>query len=186
MISDERLIRDIANGSPRSFELLMRRYEVPIRYFIYRYVKDFEKAKDLTQDVFLKIWTRAETYRSGEAKVSTWLYTIAKNTVFSDYKRTNKYYTVSIDEEPEDRRPLVLPDLEPLADRRLSVKEAIESMNRVIHQLPDEYREVLILREFYGMSYDEIASTLTINKGTVKSRLNRGREMMKALTLDAL
>jgi RNA polymerase sigma-70 factor (ECF subfamily) len=174
-------------GREPAFRELVRRYERPVFSLIFRMVRDREMAEDLAQDTFIKVLNNIDRYRS-EFKLSSWLFKIANN-VTIDYLRKRQLATVSLDGSPHAQTAAEAQatslDVE---SRGESALEAIESrelgsaIERAIGKLRPEYRSCILLRHVEGRSYEEIAATLDLPLGTVKTYIHRARhELREAL-----
>jgi RNA polymerase sigma-70 factor (ECF subfamily) len=176
LIDDNELIKKYLAGDKFAFEALVERYQQRIYNFSLRIVKNPDDASELTQEIFILIFRKINTFR-GESKFSTWLYSIACN-VCRDFLRRKKF-SLSLSESPfledtvsaQKNRTLTLKDPVDVIER----KEIITKVKEGIAELPLEYRIVVVLHDIQGLSYNEIAETLKISMGTVKSRLSRGR-----------
>ncbi len=179
-LSDQSLISLIKNGDKEAFNILIKRYEKKVLNILYLQLGNIPDLEDLAQEVFIKIFKNIKGFR-GEAKFSTWIYRITMNVAY-DYKRKNKeVYSLDepMKEDEEDTFEKVVPSEE---EDPLSVveKEDIRSkLQKLIRELPKEYQEVLILREYEGLSYEEISKVLKCPVGTVESRLFRARKELK-------
>jgi RNA polymerase sigma-70 factor (ECF subfamily) len=153
---------------------------------LYRLTEDPEEARDLTQETFLQAFRHLASFR-GDADLRTWLYRIAVNQARNRWrwwKRRRRDRTVSLDAPASESMDAPLsaglagdegldPERQALArERELALHAALKSLSR-------PYREVIVLRDIEGLSYEEVASTLDLNVGTVKSRLNRGRTELR-------
>jgi RNA polymerase sigma-70 factor (ECF subfamily) len=174
-------------GREPAFRELVRRYERPVFSLIFRMVRDREMAEDLAQDTFIKVLNNIDRYRP-EFKLSSWLFKIANN-VTIDHLRRRQLATVSLDGSPHaataaEAQATSL-DVE---SRGQSALEAIESrelgsaIEQAIGNLRPEYRSCILLRHVEGRSYEEIAATLDLPLGTVKTYIHRARhELREAL-----
>ncbi len=181
-ITDEQLIKDFQNGNEAAFTKLVNRYKDRIYNFIYRYVHDMDLAQDLTQDTFLKLYTHKNTYRE-IAKFSTWLYTIAQNLARTELrkKKRRKTYSVS-DLSTKDREFVISSDANVVKDSTAEKNDLSLIMNACLKQLSEEFKTMIIFRDFQELSYDVISKIMDIPIGTVKSRINRGRfKLLKLL-----
>jgi RNA polymerase sigma-70 factor (ECF subfamily) len=181
--TDHALLQATLEGDEYAFGELMGRYRNQITNYIYRMTGDFDGAVDLAQETFVRVFRAADRYQANFA-FSTYIYRIATNLAISELRKRKRRRLVSLtsfftrDDEandagfdPSDDRPLqdvVLVDFE----RRQAVSKAITT-------LPEKYRAPLVLRDVEGKSYDEIASILATNEGTIKSRISRGRTLLK-------
>jgi RNA polymerase sigma-70 factor, ECF subfamily len=174
-------------GREPAFRELVRRYERPVFSLIFRMVRDRELAEDLAQDTFIKVLNNIDRYRP-EFKLSSWLFKIANN-VTIDHLRRRQLATVSLDGSPHAQTAAEAQatslDVE---SRGESALEAIESrelgsaIERAIGKLRPEYRSCILLRHVEGRSYEEIAATLDLPLGTVKTYIHRARhELREAL-----
>lgn len=180
LIADDELIKRIQLGDMDAFEQLVTQYEKKVYSIAYRLVGNHEDASDLAQEAFIKVFKSIKNFR-GDASFSTWLYHVVSN-VCRDYLRKNKLKTSSLDEpvvfEGEClERQIIDSSLGP--NQIAEQKELQAYVQKLILQLPDDYRLVLVLREYMDFSYEEIAKEMNITMGTVKSRLNRARNMLK-------
>lgn len=172
-------------GDAQTFDALVVRYSGDVYAFLIRLTEDTEEARDLTQETFLRALKSVKNFR-GEADLKTWLFRIAINESrnrFRWWKRRRSNMTVSLDaENPQTEKPLsetlssntaANPETETLR------RERERALRQALRQLPDNFREVVILRDIEGFTYEEIATTLETNVGTVKSRIARGREELR-------
>ncbi len=178
---DTQLIDRLRAGEPAAFDHLVRERAGDVYALLYRLTEDREEARDLTQETFLRAFQNIDRFR-GDADLKTWLYRIAVNQARNRWrwwKRRRRDATVSLDASVgEQDQPLSArlragsasnPELETLAhEREQALRAALRALSR-------SYREAVILRDVEGLSYEEIAATLEISVGTVKSRLSRGR-----------
>lgn len=172
-----------ADGDSSAFEILVRKYEKLVSTCVYSIVSNPDDTLDVSQDVFLKVYKAIGTFK-GDSEFSTWLYRIAKNTAL-DFVRKRKQSTVSIDSSGEEGEGFDLPDEHTSSNPEKSAlqNEKIEKLRKAILLLSDEHREIIILRDLNDYSYEEIASKLEIEQGTVKSRLYRAREALRKILL---
>ena len=174
-------------GRDSAFRELIRRYERPVFSLIYRMVRDRELAEDLAQDTFIKVLNHIDRYRP-EFKLSSWLFKIANN-VAIDHLRRRQLDTISIDGSPhaqtQDAIEATSFDVVGQQESALDEMEARElggAIERAIATLRPEYRSCIMLRHVEGRSYEEIAATLDLPLGTVKTYIHRARhELRRAL-----
>jgi RNA polymerase sigma-70 factor (ECF subfamily) len=174
-------------GRDSAHRELIKRYERPVFSLVFRMVRDRELAEDLTQDTFVKVLSHLDRYRS-DFKFSSWLFKIANN-VAIDHLRRRQLDTVSMDGSPhamtadavESTRFDVADSSENALDE-MEAKELGSAIERAIGLLRPEYRACIMLRHVEGRSYEEIASTLDLPLGTVKTYIHRARhELRRAL-----
>jgi len=174
-------------GRDSAFRELIRRYERPVFSLIYRMVRDRELAEDLAQDTFIKVLNHIDRYRP-EFKLSSWLFKIANN-VAIDHLRRRQLETVSIDGSPHAQTADAIEatsfDVVGQQESALDELEARElgtAIEQAIASLRPEYRSCIMLRHVDGRSYEEIAATLDLPLGTVKTYIHRARhELRRAL-----
>jgi len=184
--SDEALMSAYRAGDVRAFERLLARHEKPIWNFLRRSVRDVAAAEDLLQEVFLRVVKSADEWK-GTAKVSTWLYTIARNLCVDHARRAVHRKAASLDSpahgaDPEATATLHdrLPSTDAPADAQVADREARIRIDRAIAALPDEQREVFLMREVMEMPFAEIAAAVGTSEPTVKSRMRYALEKLRA------
>jgi RNA polymerase sigma-70 factor (ECF subfamily) len=182
---DVALVRQFqATGRPALFEALFRKYQTPIFHLVTRMVNG-EEAYDLTQDVFLRALRALPTFK-GDCKFSTWLYTIAKNTCLNHLRETKKRgemedYSLDEDTEPGETGGGPEPS-DPTADvaRIVETRELQRIVDQTLAQLTPEQRLLMTLRDFEGLSYEEIGEITELSLVNVKSKLHRARLAFKS------
>ncbi|GIP15123.1 RNA polymerase sigma24 factor [Paenibacillus montaniterrae] len=176
-MTDSQLIREIKDGNVELYSELMNRYQRRILSFIYHMLKSAKLeaiAEDLTSETFYKAYKSLHTFREIDATFSTWLYTIARNTVLSELRK-RKAATVSIEEV--NIEPMVSGEATP--EQQLLLNERMHLVRRAIDQLPEKQRAAIILREYEQLDYQEIANILGQSVSSVKSLLFRARASIK-------
>ncbi|MBU1702502.1 MAG: sigma-70 family RNA polymerase sigma factor [Candidatus Eisenbacteria bacterium] len=180
-IADEDLMGVIVQGREDAFEELVRRYRGKIINLVHRFINDRERAQELSQEVFLRVFVHRKRYRRS-GKFSTWIYTIAVNLAKNEIRRKVRLRgQMSLDallEMTGDSAPFFADD-RPKPDRRTHQREVERIVTTAISTLPPKYREVLILRDIQQLSYEEIEQVVGIPGGTVRSRINRARQALK-------
>ena len=181
--SDEDLMRQLQTGDLHSFDTLVKRWEKPLLNYCYRMVNDIALAEDLRQEVFLRIYRSAKTFRA-RAKFSTWMYRIATNlcidTLAKQQRRKETPIAAYIESEPEDINERLI-DLSEAPDTVL-VKKEIESRVRLaLASLPEDQRVVVIMRHYNSMKFREIATVVECPISTVKSRMAAGMERLSRI-----
>ncbi|MDF2670259.1 MAG: polymerase sigma24 factor [Paenibacillus sp.] len=176
-MTDSQLIREIKDGNVQLYEELMRRYERKILAFIFHMLKSSRMeivAEDLCSETFYKAYRSLHSFREVEASFSTWLYTIARNTVLSELRR-NKAVHVSLEESGQlsHTSPEATPEQAILRNEKASM------VRNAINNLPEKQRSALILREYDQLDYQEIANILDQTVSSVKSLLFRARASVK-------
>ena len=166
-------------GDRQAFALLVRRYQDRVFRFILRMNNARDEAMDLTQETFMKAYQALPTWRP-DARFGTWLFQIARNAALDVLRRRQLVEFVPLDPGLSGVEAFDPQDGAPLPEEQLSGRQRIALLDRALHELPIEQREILLLRELENMSYADIAATLNIEAGTVKSRLARARAAVLA------
>jgi len=172
--SDEKLLARFLGGEEEAFEELVVRYEAPFRKLAYGLVRDWGLAEDIAQDVFIRAYQKAATYRGG-ASVKAWLYRIVMNRAYDELRRLHRKREVPLEQAGVPGRA---ERMEAFHASTQALVEASELQSRIATALADlrpEYRTPLVLREIDGMTYREIAELLDWPLGTVQIRIHRGR-----------
>ncbi|MEO5618904.1 MAG: sigma-70 family RNA polymerase sigma factor [Candidatus Eisenbacteria bacterium] len=171
----------VAEDEERAFSELVRRFQGRVMNLISRVLNDRESADDLAQEVFVRIYVHRRNYRRG-SKFSTWLFTIAANLAKNEIRRrVRKRHWFSLDALQDllkDSTPQLADPTEG-QERSMEREQLQELMARAIATVPEKYRLALVLRDVEGLPYEEIAIVLGIPGGTVRSRINRARSMLK-------
>ena len=183
---DETLIISQAKcGSREAFEVLVRSHQQRVYAITWRMLGNKQEAEDAAQDVFVQAYRALASFR-GEAAFSTWLISIAMN-VCRNYRRSlarrRRVIACSLDEPKQEDAPDKhdVPDSQPSAAEKIQRKDQHEQILEALQLLDEPHRSVIVLRDIHGYSYEEIASTLECEVGTVKSRLNRARLALRGL-----
>ncbi|MBK7908087.1 MAG: sigma-70 family RNA polymerase sigma factor [Gemmatimonadetes bacterium] len=171
-------------GKEAAYRELIRRYERPVYSLIFRMVRDATAAEDLAQDAFIKVLNHIDKYRP-EFKFSSWLFKIANN-IAIDHLRRRHLDTISMDGSPNatsasdvEATSFELADQGENALDELTAKELGSAIERAIASLRPEYRNCIMLRHVEGRSYEEIAATLDLPLGTVKTYIHRARHQLR-------
>ena len=175
-MNEKELILLMQQGDEAAFESLLRLYEKKIYTLCRRMCGNDEDAQEAAQDAFLALWRSAKSFR-GDASLSTWLYRLATNACIDLLRRNQRGgERVSLDDE---ETTFELADAAPLPEQALERKETQRLIEEGLAALPEEYRAILLLREADGLSYTEIAEAMHLELGTVKSRISRGRVLLR-------
>lgn len=168
-----------------SFEELFERYSSMVFSLIYRVLGDREEALDVSQEVFLTIYSKMDSFR-GDSSIKTWIYSIALHRAtnrFRWWNRLRRRGTVSLEEhlaqKPDQDYSLCLKSSVQSPEEALIQKEEHEQIARWLHELPMSQRVAVVLRDIEGLTYEEISESMKVSLGTVKSRIARGREFLK-------
>ena len=175
-MNEKELILLLQQGDEAAFETILRLYEKKVYTLCRRMCPSDEDAQEAAQDAFLALWRSAKSFR-GDASLSTWLYRLATNACIDLLRRNQRGgERVSLDDE---ETTLELVDAAPLPEQALERKETQRLLCEGLAALPEEYRAILLLRETEGLSYAEIADAMHMELGTVKSRISRGRVLLR-------
>ncbi len=181
-MTEQELLSRAKNGDTEAFGELICQNERKIYALTFRMVGNREDAEDLAQEAFLNAWRGLQSFQ-GESSFSTWVYRLATNACI-DYIRRQKRRQEVEDTTPleyEDGDSLSLPDTTFEPQRKLEQREVQERVQEGLKRLSDDHRKILILRELSGLSYDEIAVSLGLDTGTVKSRIARARNSLRKI-----
>ena len=178
------VIRRVQRGDANAFEYLVAAYEKNVYNLALRMTGSPEDAEDMAQEAFLKAYSSLGSFR-GDSKFSVWLYRIVSNVCLDFLRRQKKRQSFSLSMEDDDgeQTELELPDLSCLPEEELEKKLTRDAVHRGLAQLPEDARQILLLREIQGLSYEEIGETLGLEPGTVKSRIFRARKKLCAFLL---
>ena len=181
LISEKEIIEKVLGGDVNAFEELVLRYEKTVYNLALRMVSDRDDAFDMTQEAFIKAYNSLPSFR-GDSKFSVWLYRITTN-ICLDFLRSKKHRPqaslTAHDDEDEDVQ-LDIPDPAADPEGQLIKKLGMQSLSEGLKLLPDKQRQILVMRELGGMSYAEIGAALSLEEGTVKSRIFRARKRLCA------
>jgi RNA polymerase sigma-70 factor (ECF subfamily) len=185
LLDDTELVSTFLKGEERGFELLVERYQTRLLNFIYRTVGDRERAEDLVQEVFVRVYRHLARFDRSK-KFSTWIYTIASNLAKNELRNRSRnplvfFQSLAKGFAGEEERPVEFEDTRTRPDDLFHKRHLREVVEGSVARLPSHHREVFVLREIEGKSYEEIAEITRCNLGTVKSRLNRARTAFAAL-----
>ncbi len=179
--TDEQLIQALQEGELAAYDQLVERYRDRLFTFLRLMVKDPGTAEDLLQETFIRFWRYRMNYKP-VARFSTWIYTIAGNLARSELRRLARKNEIDIAANEHVNAPeFEFVDQAAPVDAQVHRRMTQEAVRRAIEKLPDDFREVIILRELQELSYEEIVELLSLPLGTVKSRINRARTRLREL-----
>jgi RNA polymerase sigma-70 factor, ECF subfamily len=181
---DSAVVTSFLAGEERAFTELVERYQTRLLNFIYRTIGDRDRAEDLVQEVFIRVYRHLHRFDRSK-KFSTWVYTIASNLAKNELRNRSRnplvlFQTMQGAGDDEDR-PLQFEDATARPDDMYRKRHLRELVEDTVAKLPEHHRQVFVLRELEGKSYEEIAEITDCNLGTVKSRLNRARTAFAAI-----
>ena len=179
-LDDRQLVARILAGDPNSFSDLVARYEKRIVNYVYRMTHRYEEAHDLTQEIFLKVHLALDRY-DPKYQFSTWIFRIAQNSAIDALRKKSlpeaPLTTKGGDDEGKKEREFADPNVSPYRDLRN--KQLSAAIDKAVEKLPIDYRELIQLRHFAELSYEEIAEMKRMPLGTVKNKLFRARNLLK-------
>jgi RNA polymerase sigma-70 factor (ECF subfamily) len=176
-ISSEELMARVAKGDEDAFEILANRHQTSVLNLIYRFIGDRTQAKDLSQEVFIRVWRSAKSYEP-KAKFTTWIYRITANLCFNELKSARRKRWFSFNQSDEDSRVAIeerLADSAPSAEDLLLEKERSRQISDALQSLPENQRMALILKRYDDVSYQEIAQIIGCSVPAVESLLVRAK-----------
>jgi len=180
-LTDEQLIARFQKGDHQAYNEIVERYKNRLTNFIYRMSGNIDDTDDIVQDTLVKVYTSKHLYIE-IASFSTWIHTIALNFARTKFHKQNKYKTVSLSYELNDEeKQFDITDESATPDIEVNSQLTEEHIQKTLMKIPEVYRELVILRDVQDYSYEEICEMIKLPMGTVKSRINRGREKLKVL-----
>jgi RNA polymerase sigma-70 factor (ECF subfamily) len=184
--AEKNLIELSAKGNVEAFETLVQAHQKRVYNIALRMTKDPDDAQELSQDALVRAFVAIKKFR-GESSFSTWLYRITMNVCTDFLRKRNKAVVVSLEQGAagnENYNPVQLPEKSPGPDELTEKKQLKEMVKQAMDLLSVEHRQVLILRDLMDLTYKDIANTLNVNEGTIKSRINRARDALKHIIID--
>ncbi|MDX1699454.1 MAG: sigma-70 family RNA polymerase sigma factor [Melioribacteraceae bacterium] len=180
-LTDEELIKEFQdNNTLEAYEILVSRFKDPLTNYVYRFLGDRDICTDIVQDTMIKFYLHKDSYKSF-AKFSTWIYTIAGNLARNELKRRKRRTIFSLNEDDEEKKIQIEDNSFVSPERSTDSSLKGEIIQKALLKVKPVYREVVILRDIEGLSYEEIAEVTNLSIGTVKSRINRGRKHLQEL-----
>jgi RNA polymerase sigma-70 factor (ECF subfamily) len=189
-MDDHQLLAATLTGDEAAFRELTRRYRNQITNYVYRMLDDYDRAVDLAQETFVRVWMNAERYQATYS-FSTYIYKIAHNLAISELRQRKRRRTIPLptffsDKDSEEMEVEIEDRKQVMADDAMIGDERRRAVSRAIASLPEKYRAALVLCDIEERSYEEISEVLGLPVGTVKSRINRARNLLKEKLRDYL
>jgi len=189
LTDEKQLIKDAMNGDGDAFGQLVTKYEKKIYSFALGMLSNPDDAFDVSQETFLKAY-RSLKFFKGESSFYTWLYTICRNCCYDFIKQQSRQRKKNVSlyeyESDPDGTVIEIPDNANDPEKLFEQKQVRTIIYDAIMSLPDNHREIILLRDIQGLSYEEIAVAMYINEGTVKSRLSRARSKLQLILKEKL
>jgi len=179
-VPDDELVRRVQAGNAEAFEELVRRYERKVYNITYRMMGNEQDASEALQDTFLRAYRFLPKFQF-KSSFFTWLYRIATNVSLTKLRKRKSPPIISLDEpvgEDEDL-PLEIPDYKYSPEEMMRRRELQEALQKSVDSLPADYRSVVVLRDLEGLSNEEVGKILNLSVPAVKSRLHRGRLVLR-------
>jgi RNA polymerase sigma-70 factor (ECF subfamily) len=181
-LSDHELIEATKSGDEDAFAEIVNRYRNPLTNYLYRFLYDYEEAVDLVQETFVRVYFAIDRYHTDYA-FSTYIYRIASNLAISEIRKRKRRKTLSLtglfqfgEDETKEFQP---EDGKRLPSETVVDNERRKMIEKAISALPDKYRAPVILRDVEGKTYEDVANILQLGLGTTKSRISRGRKLLR-------
>ena len=178
------VIRRVTEGDVNAFEDLVAAYEKNVYNLALRMTGNAQDAEDMAQEAFIKAYNSLPNFR-GDSQFSVWLYRIVSNVCLDFLRRQNRRpaSSLSVEDEDGEETQMDVPDESQSPELLLERRLTREAVQRGLQALPEEQRQILLLREIQGLSYEEIGLALDLEAGTVKSRIFRARKKLCAFLL---
>ncbi len=175
------IVRRVLEGDADAFGAIVDEYQKNVYNLALRMTGNPEDAQDMSQEAFIKAFNSLASFR-GDSKLSVWLYRIVSNVCLDFLRSRKRRQTVSLnmDDGEGGTSELEIPDLSAMPEEELNRRLTREAVRKGLLSLPEDQREILLLREIEGLSYDEISQALGLEAGTVKSRILRARKRLCA------
>jgi len=178
-INDIEIVNRVLEGDRDAFAEIIKKYQNMVFRYVYYQCGNYDKAMDITQDIFITVLEALDSFRQ-ESKFSTWLYSIMVNHCKNYKKKNSRFSMVPLKiTRGEDEVDIQLHDTRENPEAKIITEDSLKIIKEEIEKLPDDFREILTLRDIEGLSYNEISDILGINLSNVKVRIHRGREYLK-------
>lgn len=178
-IDDIEIIDRVLEGDTEAYSAIIEKYQNMTFRYVYSQFNNYDEALDISQDIFIMAMEALKSFRR-ESKFSTWFYSIMVNYCKNYRKKKRRYNTVPISSTKNNEEyEIQLPDERADPEQDVVLSDSLRIVKEEIYRLPDDYRDVLVLRDIDGLSYNEISEILSIKLSNVKVRIHRGRELLK-------
>ena len=181
---EKRLVKAAQGGSERAFEALFDANQKLVYNLAIKLTGNPDDALDVSQEAFIKAYKNLAAFRF-ESRFSAWLYRLTYNAAMDFLKKSKPAVSLTQEDGEGDEQELVIPDSSPGPEELVERDDIRRAVREAVAALPDDKREILIMREFSGMSYGDIAAALGLEEGTVKSRIARARSALAEILVKA-
>ncbi len=176
---DLEVIDKVLSGDFEAYAAIVEKYQDKTFRYVYSKINNYDEAMDVTQEIFIMTMEALQSFRR-ESKFSTWFYSIMVNYCKNYRKKSSRYNLVPMNySRGDDDFEIQISDERETPEDDVIRNDSLRIMKEEIDKLPEDYREILLLRDIQGLSYNEIAGILNINLSNVKVRIHRGREFLK-------
>jgi RNA polymerase sigma-70 factor (ECF subfamily) len=185
-VTDEKVMKAFQEGDASAFDVLVERFRDPLTNYVFRFLGNMDESVDVVQEAFVRLFRKKHMYEP-IAKFSTWLYTIAGNLARSELRRRSRASTVSLnnrDDGDGGERDWDIADETYVPDKNVDTVLVQQYVQEALLKIPPVYRECVVLRDIQDLEYEEISKITGLALGTVKSRINRGRQRLQELLKD--
>lgn len=184
---DAAIVKKAIDGDAEAFGQLVEKYSSFVYRTVFFDIRRHEDAEDISQEVFIKAYRALASFRC-DSEFSTWLYRICKNTVYDYTRKNSRAKTIPLSDMSSDdyEREFDVPDTDGKFDPEKTYisKETASVVQDAISSLPEQHRDIIVMRDIEGLSYSEISDILSLEEGTVKSRLSRARAALRKKLCD--
>ncbi|HOD11677.1 MAG TPA: RNA polymerase sigma factor [Candidatus Omnitrophota bacterium] len=176
---DEDLILAYQDGDKEALEVIFHRYKKPIFNYALRILSDRAEAEDIVSDIFITLFVKKDSYKP-QAKFSTWLYTVARHMCFTRLRQKRRFFAFWVKDKKEDEyHQMDIPDISLNPEKVTAEEELSSAVQKALNKLPALQKEVIVLREYQNLSYQEISLVLDCSLEKVKILIFRARENLK-------
>ena len=175
---DISVVDRVLGGEVNAYADIIEKYQNRVFRYVYSRCGNYDEAVDITQDIFVMTYESLASFRR-ESKFSTWLYSIMVNYCKNHQKKKMRFTSISIDRNGEDDFEIQIADERQNTEDDIITKDMLRILKEELLELPEDHRDILMLRDIEGLSYNEIAEVLGISLANVKVRIHRGRELLK-------
>ncbi|MBN1532168.1 MAG: RNA polymerase sigma factor [Spirochaetes bacterium] len=176
---DIQVVESVLAGNTDDFSKIVEKYQDRVFRYVFAKLSNYDEAMDVTQEIFIMTLEALASFRR-ESKFSTWFFSIMINYCKNYHKKRGRFTSVPLTfSRGEEEYELQIPDHRENPEERVIMHDSLRILREEIQRLPEDYREILVLRDIDGLSYNEISDILNINLSNVKVRIHRGREFLK-------